>query len=623
MGAQNFGNALGRPITDESIANRTINSGGPGQLRDSYFSAVSAFLEQKLGKATFVALAYNHQETHSVVLQQFGDSNALTFDPNGTLAPASGTTARVANPFVGRLMFDGPWRRLPNHTRSDDTRLTVSTEHDFDKWGNYRVAAMGEYEARAVRSGPQFEVWAGRPFNANPENAANQVFRRNYVTEGDWGSYHVNSPGATGLIRDMRDPVTGRTLSSTWVAQNVGQRDNPNYQKTFLFGGQARYFQGRMVLGLGYRHDTLDIVDRGGLGGAAIRDPVTNEFVVDYVNKVKTSHTGRTRTVGIVGHVTRNVSLLYNQSDNFDLPNPGIRVLPDSAIPGNPRGKGRDMGIAFNFLDGRINSRAVYYTSASKGLNDNHGFGGTGTSPTSFTTLALDSLVDAGLITEAVAAPRRSTANGIVYDRASEGYEFTLTANPTKNWRLQANYSYTTSFEENIGLELKAWADEMLPFLRSFPGTTLASNFGNLAGVIARFEEAMEDQFALEGASVGANRKHRVNFFTRYTFSTGLLEGGYIGGGYRHQSKNVVGRNGPQGEFLHGRSYWLADALMGYRLDRLARVPWLKRVNLQLNIANLFDDQEPLVTSYFDDGSLRRWVTVPGRSWRLSANVEF
>jgi outer membrane receptor protein involved in Fe transport len=81
MGAQNFGNALGRPITDESIANRTINSGGPGQLRDSYFSAVSAFLEQKLGKATFVALAYNHQETHSVVLQQFGDSNALTFEP--------------------------------------------------------------------------------------------------------------------------------------------------------------------------------------------------------------------------------------------------------------------------------------------------------------------------------------------------------------------------------------------------------------------------------------------------------------------------------------------------------------------------------------------------------------
>jgi outer membrane receptor for ferrienterochelin and colicin len=101
------------------------------------------------------------------------------------------------------------------------------------------------------------------------------------------------------------------------------------------------------------------------------------------------------------------------------------------------------MGITANLLDGKINLRAVRNSSKSVGLHHSHGFGAAGTSPTSFTTLALDALVNAGLIAEAEAEPRRSTANGIIFDRASEGYETTLTANPTKNWRLQANYSYT------------------------------------------------------------------------------------------------------------------------------------------------------------------------------------
>jgi hypothetical protein len=401
------------------------------------------------------------------------------------------------------------------------------------------------------------------------------------------------------------------------VAQNNGQQDNPSYQKAMLLGAQARYFHGRLVLGAGYREDRLDATDR-----AVVRDPATNEFTVDYGNKAETTYKGRTRTLGVVAHVTPTISLLYNRSDNFDLPNLNIRVLPDSLNPGNPRGKGEDMGVALDLFGGKINARAVYYTSASTGEHSAHGFGSAaaGSSPTTFSNLAMDALLNAGLISAADADARRVTANGIIFDRSSEGYEFMLTGNPTKNWRLQANYSYTSSFENNIGLEVKAWADTMIPFLQRFPGTTTAANFGNLGGVIAQFEEAMAEQFALEGQDVLGNRKQKMNLFTRYTFSDGPLKGGFIGGGYRHQSKNSAGRTGAGGDFIYGRSFWLADALIGYRFDRLA---FLRHVNLQLNVANVFDDDKPLITSFADNGTIRRWVTMPGRSWRLSARIEF
>ena len=65
---------------------------------------------------------------------------------------------------------------------------------------------------------------------------------------------------------------------------------------------------------------------------------------------------------------------------------------------------------------------------------------------------------------------------------------------------------------------------------------------------------------------------------------------------------------------------WLADAVVGYRF---ARVPVLKRLTLQLNVSNVFDDDRPLETYFFDNGTVRRLVRTAPRTWRLNASVEF
>ncbi|MDO8543288.1 MAG: TonB-dependent receptor [Opitutaceae bacterium] len=604
---QNFGTGTTRLILDPAVADLNINYGGPGQIRDSHFNAFSAFAERRFGRNTYLELAYNHQDADSRAHQAFGESERLSFDPNRTLPNGA------PNPFAGRLMIEGTTVRRLNRSRSDDTRLTLSTEHDFGKWGHYRISGMAEYESRVTRDGPQFEVWAGAPFNALPENAANNVYRRNYVTEGNWSTYYRNMAPETGLVQNLTDPVTGRTLSSTWVAQNQGQQDDPNYQTTLLFGGQARYFNNRLVLGIGFRKDKLNVTDR-----ASRRNPTTSEFEVDYVNATELSYNGRTSTLGVVAHVTRHISLLYNRADNFSLPNLNLRMLPDSLPRGNPVGKGEDMGLNVALLDGKLHARAVYYKSGTVGAQGPHGFGGTGVSATSLTQRVVDALVGEGLISAAEGDQHRVTANGIVFDQTSEGYEVSLTANPTRDWRLQANYSYTTSFEENIGVEVKEWAGTELAYFRRFP-QTLPSVGGTIGQAIAQFEDNMIEQFALAGEDVRANRKHKVNLFTRYTFSSGPLKGAFIGGGYRHQSKNPAGRT-VQGVIIHGRSTWLADALLGYRFPR---VPVLKRLNLQLNVSNVFDDDRPLETYFFDDGSVRRLVRTAPRTWRLSAGVEY
>src|SRR5690606_21166356 len=91
-------------------------------------------------------------------------------------------------------------------------------------WGNYRFAALGEYEkAFSAGDGGWNEIWSdyatGLPaFNVTtPENTQNVAWRRTYVTEGDWRSYAVDGPNGGASLKDVTDPITGRRLSTKRV----------------------------------------------------------------------------------------------------------------------------------------------------------------------------------------------------------------------------------------------------------------------------------------------------------------------------------------------------------------------------------------------------------------------
>src|SRR5690606_2221962 len=184
------------------------------------------------------------------------------------------------NPYEGGLFYEGG-RLNQSHVRErrHASRLMVSHEQDFGKWGNYRFATMGEYERRNERRNIMTEVWEGAPFNSTPENAQNHVFRRHYVTPRDWSTYYVSGSGDGGLLSGVPHPTDPtRTLNSIYVPFNQNsQRDPIERQRTLLIGAQARYLENRLVLAGGFRRDLLSIKDT-----LAIRDPETGYWTLNH-----------------------------------------------------------------------------------------------------------------------------------------------------------------------------------------------------------------------------------------------------------------------------------------------------------------------------------------------------
>ena len=130
----------------------------------------------------------------------------------------------------------------------------------------------------------------------------------------------------------------------------------------------------------------------------------------------------------MVGHVTKNLSVFYNKSDNFGIPGSAL-ILPNSERAGNPEAIGEDYGLALDLFNGKLFARASYYEVDLQN-GSGFGYGGTLTNPSSISRIILDALVNQSLITEAQAAPHRSSSTGSTFNRLVEGYELNLTANP-------------------------------------------------------------------------------------------------------------------------------------------------------------------------------------------------
>jgi outer membrane receptor protein involved in Fe transport len=211
---------------------------------------------------------------------------------------------------------------------------------------------------------------------------------------------------------------------------------------------------------------------------------------------------------------------------------------------------------------------------------------------------------------------------GSTFDQQVKGYEFNLTANPTRSWRLQANFSYTDGFVSNVAPEIQAWAAKEIPFFRTFDQNITTAG-GTIAQRIESFEDYHNSQLELVGLALPGNRKFKVNLYTAYSFSEGALRGLRVGGGYRHQSKLPIGQY-PDLSLQYGPSFWDSSAMVGYRFAR-APVPWVKRLSLQLNVNNLFNEDDAYVTRRVvgtNPEVVRRLVIREPRTWRLTASFD-
>lgn len=626
-------------ITDPSLidnVNYTVSLGGPTQTQETDFNTYSVFLDRKFGKNTYLQLAYNHQD-YDFMAWQAGNPTGLKGEPNQFLK--DGVTP---NPHAGQLYFETTWINRQRQEELDNFRLTLSTELDFGKWGEYRLAGLAEREESTWSKNNYNEIWSNAAtgasvYNALSNNSVNFVRRIHYITEGDYGTYfasHAN-PGVGGFFSNVADPTTsGRVLNSRLARASGSDFDDPSEQDSYLLSAQGFYFKRKLVVAGGYRADTLHLHE----GARNVRDTATGDFIGGLANatnpRVHRSVDANTRTYGAVFHAFPWLSLRYNNSNSHELANVGARLMshPDangkiygSRVGDNPEGQGEDYGFDLTLSDGRINLRATRFNTTRAGAQG-FGYGGSRDNPTVMSNRILDALQNNSLITASERELHQLDSGSAEFDVASTGYEFTLVANPTKSWRLMANYSVTDSVTSNIAPAVKVWADQEIPYFRSFNQNLLVSTGETIAQEIARWQAEDAVNRSVDGQATTGNRREKFSLVTSYSFHDGALKGLNVGATARYQGRQVVAAT-TAGELLYGNSFTRADAFLRYSFGRSTVLRFLKNASIQLNVLNVLDQHDPLITRFANPNAavleVNRLAPQLPRSWRLSAEFAF
>ncbi len=628
-------------IHDARIYPYSTNAAGPGMFRNQNLWNYTATADFEITPNLFLNVGHNHQYTKAVANVMVNASPVFRGDPNRTLGIGG-----AANPFAGKLYFDGDWRRDIHSRDYKETRVSLSYSFEpAPKWlGRHRLATLlshtDDYDERAN----SWLVLAGRPFGAQASVVNNRVTVRNYVTEGDSGTYRV------GDWRTLPTTLTadGRTFTTAYANDAAGGGTNgAGYQFTNsrLAVLQSHFLGDRLVTTLGYREDSAKITALGYRD-----DPIRGDVVdPDPVKQTANYFVGRTRSLGGVYHVASWVSLIGNYSTSVGIPSFNRTVFPNGNLAPAAVGKGSDYGLGFDLLNGKLNAKAVRFDSREDSSNGAYGAQATFTSRNQRIMDAFASaLVGTGKpLTQSQWDPlyKSSTppVSGSLADFQSSGYEARVTANFTPAWRLVLNYSYTDSTKKNLFSDAIPWYGvkpangvllaqgvsqtgvgqyvvdanayeaggtiaKWLELSRLAPGAavgslttsanvTVAQELFNLVEEMNQLKQDQEKRWGL--------RPHKISLFTAYDLKEGFLRGVSVGGGWRWQSANIIGSD-LSGKEITGKALSSTDLMLRYSRKFKGLTG---KVSFQVNINNVLDNTAIIPVRLFTNDST---FTIPG-----------
>ncbi len=235
----------------------------------------------------------------------------------------------------------------------------------------------------------------------------------------------------------------------------------------------------------------------------------------------------------------------------------------------------------------------------------------------------------------------------ITGDTVSEGYEFELSAQPTRNWNIAFNAAKTEATRVNMAQSMVDYVEERWKVYN----TPVTLN-GQTVGVIGdlRFwnggynaNETLRGKFGREfmsgywlyrmqeGSDVPELRPWRFNLVTNYTFDSGILKAVNVGAGYRWQDKVIVGYpvlpgatiNDPRA-FDLGNPYMgpvetAVDLWVGYQRKLTEKLTW----RIQLNVRNAFGDDDLIPVTVQPDGSMAVGRIPEPTVWTVTNTISF
>ncbi len=258
---------------------------------------------------------------------------------------------------------------------------------------------------------------------------------------------------------------------------------------------------------------------------------------------------------------------------------------------------------------------------------------------------AFPTFIDSWLIESTWAPMTRDTrlSTGFVNteDSVSTGYEFEFTANPTDQFRITINASKSEAVRTNVpGAATRAIYEFIQNAMFNPDGTQttaggMRSGFDTLNDTMADFwltenwlQFGVVDQ--LNGQPAPELVEWRVNALANYTFRDGWMNGIGVGGAYRYETGATIGfprffdENGAVRADLSrpieapSQDRW--DFWFRYRTKLFEdRYDW----SIQLNVFNIFGENELIPVRANPDGTFANWRIQDGRSWKLTTTLSF
>ena len=652
------------------------------------FRGMTASWQQNLLPSLDFELTYNRQFS-----DRFSDYSKTAATDNLMVDPNAVLPNGAPNPNYGKYYTDagGPQGVVFFQKNNLEVgRATMSYELDtkkylprFGRWlGRHRFAGLMEQQRNSL------------------SGVNNATFRNLSPTKTSVPGVTVTWPAAPGAgqniinYRFYFDPATGVDhMSSLWdkyprfatsdnlaalqaalpteangVTPGFGNSGPPvlRYTRvdTRIFAMHNYWLDERVITLFGWRTDDRAQYTRSlplDPGSLLYSDPAPYN-ARDGVN-TKTVQPADTFSRGIVFVVTPWLRLFYNSSSSLVLQDLAASDLYSQPI-NNAEGEGTETGLRVALFNGRLQASLSRWQTDLKGqaiatIRNQLGLfnfvNATNTLWNNAASLSGD--------IKYLQPPYRPAQSFTDYqDYVAEGYEFTLTANPSPNWRLTVNVGEQTNQQSNLGPVLQRYWAEYGPLWRNFPSYDLnrngiidptlpttpqaqiekfldrsggleAGTAGTTAALLDAYGAGVQRIVASSGVSTASIPKWTGNLVTNYRFSDGWLKGVGVGGSLSYRGPRTIGflltKEGlyQPNSAIKGSAAWDNGLWVSYartiKLTASRSVRW----RVQLNIRNVLDDRDLEPVTGLDDGTGRgeviRWRVPEPRTFVLSNTLEF
>ncbi|MBL9186695.1 MAG: TonB-dependent receptor [Opitutaceae bacterium] len=552
-----------------------------------HYHTGSIFVERRIGQNLFLEAAANLQAESRLNYVRAGNAVRIAVDVNRQLPAGHTINGSSANPnFLKYFTQTGDITLYDDYQRTAEARVlgvyrlqTRFAEQNFGVLASTRRADSGQSRFRLTRvNGP----------DANLAGATNVVEFRSYLDDRTRGVFEFERGPTYMFNGTVLDYVQHSSAGPN-------QHTDATVDSLQAFVSGSWFASKRLHTTLGIRRDAVESTLYNSATTGTF-DATTRRLVrVGRTSSV--DNTLKSPSTGAVLTVLPWLSLYANASKSFVVITDARLDYQGNTLP-PPRGETVELGAKFEFFGGRVAGSLSRYKSEQ-----------------TFNSLRINEL-NSGI--NAIATALNLPAFGAPFDSNSidaRGWEFEVTANPTRNWTLTVNAARPRSSTTGSFKSFRPFFAE-----RESGWRAIATNVNNPASTavavgLGRIDEVFRSNS--DGEETNGNFKLLGNAITRYRFTEGRLKGFSLGGGMNYFGESKIGRLA-NGTLVHVSPYALFTAFGGYRHKVFGHdLDW------RLNVSNLFDDLAFRYVAVTTTGFYPGFRTATPREVRLSATVSF